>query len=54
MHMMTQALKQEESDLTSKRGLEQGSNHQTFSISISSKLSKQYAKVMIPLQEVRN
>ena len=53
MHKMTEALLKEEENLTSKRGLEQGSDHQTFSISISPKLSKQYAKVMLPLQEVK-
>ena len=52
IHQMTEALLKEEVDLMAKRGLEQGSDHQTFSINISAKLSKQYAKVMHPLQEV--
>ena len=52
MYQMTEALIKEEEDLSPKRGLEQGSDHQVFSISISSKLSRQYAKVMFPLQEV--
>lgn len=53
MQQMAQALLKEENDLSSKRGLEEGSVHQTFSISISGRLSKQYAKVMAPLYEVR-
>ncbi len=52
MQQMAQALLKEENDLSSKRGLEEGSDHQTFSISISGRLSKQYAKVMAPLYEV--
>ncbi len=52
MQQMAQALLKEENDLSSKRGLEEGSDHQTFSISISGRLSKQYAKVMAPLYDV--
>jgi len=52
MQQMAQALLKEENDLSSKRGLEEGSDHQTFSISISGRLSKQYSKVMSPLYDV--
>ena len=52
MQRMTEALLREQNDITAKRGLENGSDHQTFSISISDKLSKQYARVMHPLKEV--
>lgn len=54
MQQMAQALLKEKNDLSAKRGLEEGSDHQTFSISISSRLSKQYSKVMAPLYDVRN
>jgi meckelin len=53
MQQMTQALLREQSDITAKRGLEQGSNQQNFSIFVSNKLSKQYAKVLKPTFEVR-
>ncbi len=52
MQQMAQALLKEENDFTARRGLEENSDHQTFSISVSSKLSKQYSKVMAPLYEV--
>ena len=52
MQKMSEALLKEQNDVTAKRGLEQGSDHQTFSISISDKLSKQYIRVMHPLKEV--
>lgn len=53
MQHMTEALVKESNDLTTKRGLENGSNHQTFSIAIPLKLTRQYFKVMRPLYEVR-
>lgn len=53
MQRMSEALLKEQNDVTAKRGLEQGSDHQTFSISISDKLSKQYSRVMNPLKEVK-
>jgi meckelin len=52
MQQMAQALLKEQNGMTTKRGLEEGSDHQTFSISITNKLSKQYSKVMYPLYEV--
>ena len=53
MQQMARALLKEETGFSTKmRGLEEGSDHQTFSISISSKLSKQYTNVMSPLYEV--
>ena len=52
MQHMTEALHNEENSMTAKRGLEKDSDHQTFSISISDRLSRQYAKVMTPIYEV--
>lgn len=52
MQQMAQALQKEENNLLTKRGLEEGSDHQTFSVSLSNKLSKQYSKVMNPVYEV--
>ena len=53
MQQMARALLKEETGFSTKmRGLEEGSDHQTFSISISGKLSKQYTNVMSPLYEV--
>ena len=49
---MTEALLNEENDMMSKRGLEQDSVQQSFSISVTSKLTKQYFKVMAPLNQV--
>lgn len=51
MQQMTQALLKEQEDRTTKRGLGQNSDHQTFSILISNKLSSEYTKVMIPIFE---
>ena len=53
MQKMSEALLKEKEDKTAKRGLEEGSDHQTFSISISEKLSRQYARVMHPLKDVK-
>ena len=53
MQIMAQALQKEENNLLTKRGLEEGSDSQAFSISLSSKLSKQYSKVISPLYEVK-
>ena len=47
---MTQSLLKEELDLTSRRGLID--DHQTFSISVMSKLTRQYSKVMQPIYQV--
>ena len=52
IQLMAQALIKEENDLTAKRGLEEGSEQQSFSILISDKLSKQYSKVMGPIYDV--
>ena len=52
MQEMSQALLKEESGLAAKRGLEESSDHQTFSVSVSDKLSKQYSKVMSVLHDV--
>ena len=52
MQVMAHALQKEESNLLTKRGLEDDSDHQTYSISLSSRLSKQYSKVINPLYEV--
>ncbi len=49
---MTRALVHEQDDMTAKRGLEPNSNNQTFSISVFSKLTVQYGKVMQPIQDV--
>ncbi|RNA07664.1 meckelin isoform X1 [Brachionus plicatilis] len=49
MQNMSKALSKEENEETGKRGLGQNSDQQTFSIFISSKLSNEYSKVMIPL-----
>ena len=54
MQKMTEALHNEENNMTTRRGLEDGSDHQTFSISVTSKLTKQYFKVMQPLNQVFN
>ena len=54
MQGMANALEKEENNLLTKRGLEEGSDHQSFSISLSNKLSKQYSKVISPLYEVNN
>lgn len=51
MQQMALSLLKEQEDLTTKRGLE-NSDDQTYSISVSDKLSKQYAKVMTPIYEV--
>ncbi|CAF0714886.1 unnamed protein product [Brachionus calyciflorus] len=51
MQQMSKALSREENDITGKRGLGQDSDQQTFAISISSKLSNEYSKVMIPIFE---
>ena len=50
MQKMTQALEREETGLTSKRGLAADSDHQTFSLSMSFKLSKEYIRVMKSLE----
>jgi meckelin len=49
---MTMALVHEQEDMTAKRGLEPSSNHQVFSISVFSKLTVQYGKVMQPIRDV--
>ena len=53
MQQMTQALIKEELDMTTRRGLEEGSEHQTFSLFMTNRLSRQYAKIMAPLHRVR-
>ncbi len=53
MQRMSEALLSENNGVTAKRGLEEGSDHQAFSISISDKLSRQYARVMHPLKDVK-
>ena len=52
MQVMAHALHKEENNLLTKRGLEDNSDHQTYSVSLSSRLSKQYSKVINPLYEV--
>lgn len=54
MQQMTQALIREETDLSSKRGLEPGNDHQTYSISVPAKLTGQYSKVIAPLYQERS
>jgi meckelin len=49
---MIQALRKEKDDMTGNRGLGPNNNHQTFSILISDKLSKEYAKALNPIVEV--
>lgn len=52
MQYMSKALAKEENEETGKRGLGQNSDQQTFSILISSKLSNEYSKVMVPIYQV--
>jgi meckelin len=52
MHEMTRALIDEQEDRTGRRGLEPGSDRQTFAISVFSKLTVQYGKVMQPIKDV--
>ena len=53
MHQMIHALQKEKDDITSKRGLGQQGDFQTFSISISNKLSQEYHKALKPILEKR-
>lgn len=52
MYQMIQALSREKFDLLSKRGLENGSNHQTFSILLTSELSKLILKITSSIDQV--
>ena len=52
MQNMIQSLMREELGMTARRGLEAGYDQQTFSISLNYKLSKQYSKVIQPVNEV--
>ncbi len=53
MYQMIQALSKEEYDLMAKRGLEPSSNHQTFSIFITFKLSRFISKITASLTNVK-
>jgi meckelin len=52
MQLLSQYLTKEREGLLSRRGLETNNDEQTFSISITDKLSRQYAKVMNPFYHV--
>lgn len=52
MQGMIQALERENTNLTAKRGLEGGSNHQTFSLSMSYRLSKEFIRVVKSFDQV--
>jgi meckelin len=52
LQKMIESLAKEAEDLTAKRGLEPNTNHQSFSISVSSKLTQQYGKVINPIYQV--
>ena len=51
MQQMSQSLLKEQLDMTTRRGLEEGSEHQTFSLFMTNRL-RQYAKIMAPLHRV--
>ena len=52
MYQMIQSLSREQFNLVAKRGLEENSDHQTFSFLITCKLSRFISKITAPLNEV--
>lgn len=52
MQQMSLALEKENNNNTATRGLKQGSDVQTFSISVSEKINKEYSKIVLPLNNV--
>jgi hypothetical protein len=52
MQQMAQALFRESTGLTTSRGISKDSDHQTFSISVSKRLSGQYGRVKRTLYDV--
>jgi meckelin len=51
MQQMAEALAKETNNMAGKRGLGHQTDHQTFAISVSDKLSKEYSKAMGPILE---